>query len=174
MVYSTSMSTPAISLVLHNIRSTHNVGSIFRSAEGFGVEHIYISGYTPYPEMEGDTRLPHIAQRVTAEIAKTALGAEKMVPFTYIPRIESSIDTFKSHLYTIVGLEQDEAATPLAEFTPPEKMLLVLGEEVEGIPPELREKCDHLVEIPMQGQKESLNVSVATGIALYGLRFHKK
>ena len=91
------MASPQISVVAHNIRSSHNVGSIFRTCDGFGVEHLYLSGYTPYPAMQEDTRLPHIVERVTADISKTALGAEKTVPFTHISHITSTIDAFKAH-----------------------------------------------------------------------------
>ncbi len=163
------MTSPQISVIAHNIRSIHNVGSIFRTCDGFGVQHLYLSGYTPYPEIEADTRLPHIVQKLTADISKTALGAEKTVPFSYVPHIASTLEAFKAHGYSIVGLEQDESAIALPDFTPPEKIILVLGEEVDGISTELRQKCDQLIEIPMKGKKESFNVSVATGIALYGL-----
>ncbi len=158
-----------ISVVAHNIRSSHNIGSIFRTCDGFGIEHLYITGYSPYPAITNDSRLPHIAQKATADIAKTALGAETTVPFSYIPKASTTIDAFKAHGYEIVGLEQDETSIKLPEFEAPDKILLILGEEVEGISAELRKKCDHLIEIPMVGQKESFNVSVATGIALYSL-----
>lgn len=163
------MTSPTISVIAHNIRSTHNIGSIFRTCDGFGVEHLYLSGYSPYPATDQDTRLPHIAEKMTNDIAKTALGAEKTVPFTHTPHIEVTIDAFKAHGYKVVGLEQDESAIQLPDFQPPQKILLILGEEVEGLTPELRKRCDYLIEIPMKGQKESFNVSVATGIALYGL-----
>lgn len=163
------MVSPTISVIAHNIRSTHNIGSIFRTCDGFGIEHLYLSGYSPYPASDQDTRLPHIAEKMTNEIAKTALGAEKTVSFTYTPHIEVTIDAFKAHGYKIIGLEQDESAIQLPDFQSPQKILLVLGEEVEGLTPELRKRCDDLIEIPMRGQKESFNVSVATGIALYGL-----
>lgn len=163
------MASPTISVIAHNIRSTHNIGSIFRTCDGFGVEHLYLSGYSPYPAIDQDTRLPHIAEKMTNDITKTALGAEKTVPFTYSPHVEVTIDAFKAHGYKIVGLEQDESAIQLPDFKSPEKILLLLGEEVEGLTPDLRKRCDYLIEIPMRGQKESFNVSVATGIALYAL-----
>lgn len=160
-----------ISVVAHNIRSTHNIGSIFRTCDGFGVEHLYLSGYSPYPIAKDDTRLPHIAQKTTAEIAKVALGAEATVPFTHIDHVQNTIEAFRAHGYTIVGLEQGEGAIEIQDFQPPSKILLILGEEVEGIAPDILKLCDSLVEIPMRGQKESFNVSVATGIALYGLLY---
>lgn len=158
---------PEIIVIVHNIRSTHNVGSIFRTSEGFGVSKIILSGYTPYPKMANDTRLPHIADKLTAQIHKTALGAEAMVPFSYEP--EPDFEGLKAENYTIVGLEQDAISVLLTDYRPPRKVALLLGEEVEGLTDELRAACDVLIEIPMQGRKESFNVSVATGIALYQL-----
>lgn len=154
-------------MIVHNIRSTHNVGSIFRTCEGFGVSKIILSGYTPYPKIPNDSRLPHIANKLTAQIHKTALGAEEMVPFEH--RETPDLQTLKAKGYHIVGLEQDDRSIMLPNYQTPEKVALLLGEEVEGLTDELRAACDDLVEIPMQGQKESFNVSVATGIALYGL-----
>lgn len=158
---------PEIIVIAHNIRSTHNVGAIFRTAEGFGVTKIILSGYTPYPLLARDTRLPHIANKLTAQIHKTALGAETMVPFTYQETPE--LQQLKAAGFTVVGLEQDERSLMLPSYNAPQKVALLLGEEVEGITSELRNKCDELIEIPMRGQKESFNVSVATGIALYAL-----
>lgn len=160
---------PHITLVLHNIRSTHNVGSIFRTAEGFGIEKIILSGYTPHPRVtQGETRLPHIADKLDAQIHKTALGAEKLVPFSYVNDIDKWIDNFDGSL---IALEQTPRSVKLHDFTAPDKFALILGEEVSGITDDLLEKCDLAVEIPMVGQKESFNVSVACGIALYGLLF---
>ena len=135
---------------------------------------MYLSGYTPYPAAQDDTRLPHIVERVTADIAKTALGAEATVPFTHITNITSTIEAFKAHGYKIIGLEQDEKSIKLDDFEASGKIMLILGEEVEGITAELKQHCDDLIEIPMQGQKESFNVSVATGIALYELKYPRK
>lgn len=157
----------SIIVIAHNIRSTHNVGSIFRSSEGFGVEKIILSGYTPYPRLSQDTRLPHLSEKLTAQIHKTALGAENLVPFAYEPTPDFA--GLRAQGYRIVGLEQDSCSVILADYTAPEKIALLLGEEVEGIAPELRKQCDDLIEIPMKGHKESFNVSVAAGIALYGL-----
>jgi len=158
---------PEIIVLLHNIRSTHNVGSIFRTCEGLGVSKIILSGYTPYPTIPGDTRLPHISQKMTKQIHKTALGAEEMVPFE---RVETpDFMALKQTGYRIVGLEQDKKSVMLPDYFAPEKLVLLLGEEVEGINFEMRGICDDLIEIPMKGRKESFNVSVAAGIALYQL-----
>lgn len=154
-------------MILHNIRSTHNVGSVFRTCEGLGIGKIILSGYTPYPNITGDSRLPHIANKLTSQIHKTALGAEELVPFEY--QIAPDLDSLRNEGYRIVGLEQDERSIVLMDYKTPEKVALLLGEEVEGIAPDLRMECDDLIEIPMHGQKESFNVSVATGIALYQL-----
>lgn len=158
---------PEIIVIAHNIRSTHNVGAIFRTCEGLGVSRIILSGYTPYPRVTGDTRLPHIAEKLASQIRKTALGAENMVPFEY--QEAPDLKTLKSAGFTIVGLEQDAQSVMLPDYTPPAKIALLLGEEVEGITDDLRRQCDDLVEIPMAGKKESFNVSVAAGITLYAL-----
>jgi tRNA G18 (ribose-2'-O)-methylase SpoU len=158
---------PEIIVIAHNIRSTHNVGAIFRTAEGFGVKKIILSGYTPYPLLEKDSRLPHIATKLTLQIHKTALGAENIVPFAYEEHV--NLESLRSAGYRLVGLEQDNRSISLSSYTPPEKIALILGEEVHGIPAELLAECEDIIEIPMVGQKESFNVSVAAGIALYKL-----
>lgn len=163
---------PEIILIAHNIRSTHNVGAFFRTCDGFGISKIILSGYTPYPTIDGDTRLPHFADKLTRQIHKTALGAETMVPFERYD--EPPLDDLKQQGFTIVGLEQDERSVMLPEYKVPEKVALLLGNEIDGIYPELRDQCDALIEIPMNGDKESFNVSVATGIALYGLKYSKR
>lgn len=158
-----------ITLIAHNIRSTHNVGSIFRTAEGFGVEKIILSGYTPYPSIEKDQRLPYIADKLTAQIHKTALGAETMVPFEYCEDLEEKLHDLRSTNTPLLALEQATNSVNLRDFTPPKTFALLLGEEVHGIEIQYLDYCDTILEIPMHGQKESFNVSVATGIALYQL-----
>lgn len=158
---------PEIILILHNIRSAHNVGSIFRSSEGFGVSKIILSGYSPYPTHLGDARLPHIARKLTEQIHKTALGAEEMIPFEY--QAAPDIEALKRTGFRIVALEQDHKSIMVNEYNPPDKIALLLGEEVHGIEAALLAQCDDIIEIPMKGQKESFNVSVATGIALYAI-----
>lgn len=162
---------PEIIVIAHNIRSTYNVGAIFRTAEGFGVTKIILSGYTPYPQLKKEARLPHIAEKLTSQIHKTALGAEQLVPFEYwlVPPLKS----LREQGYRIVGLEQDTHSVMLFDYTPPQKIALLLGEEVHGITGDLLKECDDLIEIPMKGQKESFNVSVAAGITLYGLSLEK-
>lgn len=154
-------------LLLHNIRSVHNVGSLFRTADGCGVTEVICSGYTPYPTLENDSRLPHIRDRLTRQIHKTALGAELTVPFR---RCDSPpLAELRSKGFTIAALEQNDTSLRLSDFTAPDKIALLLGEEVDGIAPEMLKLCDVILEIPMRGQKESFNVSVAAGMALYEL-----
>ena len=156
-----------IIVIAHNIRSTHNVGAIFRTAEGFGANKIILSGYTPYPKMPNDSRLPHIAQKLHNQIHKTALDAETIVPFEYTEALD--LDQFKKAGYRLVALEQDPKSKMLTTYKAPEKVALLIGEEVHGIEAKYLAQCDDILEIPMKGKKESFNVSVATGIALYQL-----
>lgn len=157
-------------VIAHNIRSTHNVGSFFRTCDGFGVDKLYLTGYTPFPHFPDDQRVPHVARKLTAQIHKTALGAENMVPFEYRPEPRVVIATLRDAGYRIVALEQAEEVILLPRYNPPEKIALILGEEVHGIPTDILELAQDIIEIPMQGRKESFNVSVSLGIALYGLR----
>ena len=161
-----------ITLIAHNIRSTHNVGSIFRTAEGFGVTKIILSGYTPCPKYKGDKRLPHIAEKLDKQIHKTALGAESMVPFEYYEDVRTWLCDNDAHAkLPVIALEQAPDSQLLQDYAAPAKFALLLGEEVYGIEDDILQWCDEVVEIPMVGQKESFNVSVATGIALYGLTY---
>jgi len=158
---------PEIIVIAHNIRSTHNIGSIFRTADGFGVKKIILSGYSPYPKIKNDKRLPHISEKLSHQIHKTALGAEMLVDFEYqsMPNFED----LKNKGYEIVGLEQDKTSICIRDFKPKTKTALLIGEEVHGIDKALIKQCDKIIEIPMIGKKESFNVSVATGIALFAL-----
>lgn len=161
---------PEVIVIAHNIRSTHNVGSIFRTAEGFGASKIILSGYTPYPRLEHDSRLPHIAEKLTNQIHKTALDAETIVPFEYYESLDTWLDANKTgEAIPILALEQAPNSINLREVTPPQKFALLLGEEVHGIEPRYLAYCKEILEIPMHGKKESFNVSVAAGIALYQL-----
>lgn len=156
-----------IIVIAHNIRSTHNIGSILRTSEGLGVEEVIISGYSPYPELPNDDRLPHIREKLTNQISKTSLGAEKLIK---ISRQETpDLNKLRQKGYRIVGLEQSPRSIMLPEYDAPEKITLLLGEEVNGINDQLLSQCDDTIEIPMRGKKESFNVSVAAGIAIYQL-----
>jgi tRNA G18 (ribose-2'-O)-methylase SpoU len=146
-------------LVLLDIRSSHNVGSLFRTSDAVGVDEIYLIGTTPSPiDRFG---------RPQSDIAKTALGAEKSIPYIYFKNFEQAFEKLKNENYTVVGLEQSEAAIDYKAYVANTDTALVVGNEVEGIPKEVLEKNDIIIEIPMRGEKESLNVSVAGGIALY-------
>jgi len=165
----------SIILLAHNIRSTHNIGSIFRTSEGFGVSEIWLSGYSPYPDIalsplscQPDTRLPHIRHKITEQIHKTALGAERLVPFRYDEKLQ--IDAVTARGYQLAALEQSATSRDITTFRATHNIALLLGEEVHGIPDNILKQCDLTLEIPMRGQKESFNVSVAAGIALYQLR----
>lgn len=136
-----------------------------RSAEGFGVSTIFTTGWTPSP----DKGLPHVRKKLASELHKTALGAEDIINIHYKEDITNLLKELKQSNYRVVGLEQSSDSIALPNYQSPDKIALLLGEEVNGIEPELLKQCDDVVEIPMFGRKESFNVSVATGIALYQL-----
>ncbi len=152
---------------LHNIRSIHNVGSIMRTAEGFGVKKVIFSGYTPHPKVKNDKRLPHIITKIETNLHKTALGAEKILDSQYFERPEQVLEAFSD--YQLLALEQSDNSQNLKDYKLDQKSILLLGEEVNGIAPELLKQANIVLEIPMHGQKESFNVSVAAGICLYQL-----
>ena len=148
-----------IRVLLHNIRSAHNVGAMFRTAEAIGVSQIYLSGYSPTPIDKW--------KRPVKEIAKTALGAELLIPWEYNSSPEFFINKTKTEGFSVIGLEQDVSAIDYKLFHPSKSVLLLVGNEVEGVSEELRAMCDTLIEIPMHGKKESLNVSSAFAVALF-------
>ena len=154
-------------VIAHNIRSLYNVGSIFRTADAFGVTKIYLTGYTGTPQNPIHKK----------KIAKVALGAEEWVSWEYFKSPQSVIRVLKKQKVKIIGLENNISVgaglgrpQPLDKFKPKFPLALILGEEVGGINKLLIKLCDKLVEIPMFGKKESLNVSVAFGIAAYVLK----
>ena len=153
----------AFALILHNIRSVHNVGSIFRTADAAGISKILLSGYTPAPLDRFN--LPR------KDFAKVSLGAEKTIPWQQTKTFAQAVKLLKKENYFIAAIEQDKRSTPLFEFTPPknQSLALVLGNEVRGVSPSSLKLCDAILEIPMRGKKESLNVSVSAGIAMYTL-----
>ena len=164
-----------ITLVAHDIRSTHNVGAFFRTCDGLGIQEILFSGYTPYPTFEGDSRIPHFADKITRQIHKTALGAESTVNFKCYNTIEEVLATLHKDHVTLIALEQHEASNNPKDISKrlkasdTESIALIVGNELHGVSPSILEQMDYIMEIPMQGKKESLNVSVATAIALYEL-----
>lgn len=147
------LSNSSIVLLGYNIRSLWNVGSLFRTSDAFGVEKIYLSGYTATPPRR--------------EISKTAIGAEEWIPWAYEKDPTKVITNLKENGYSIIGLELTSDAVDISNFNAPEKVCLLLGHEVTGIPQELLALCDQKVQIPMKGKKESLNVAVTAGIALF-------
>lgn len=160
-------------LILDNIRSTANVGSILRTADAAGVKGVITCGITPYPRLENDDRDPVVSGRNTREIAKTSLGAELTVPIEYMTSTIAAIEHCRSKGRTIFGLEQSPKSTNIfANHAISQYVALVLGSEVDGIDEATQAACDSLIEIPQYGSKESLNVSVAAGIAIYQLVQH--
>jgi 23S rRNA (guanosine2251-2'-O)-methyltransferase len=161
----------SIVLIAHNLRSTHNVGSLLRTAEGLGVDRVWLTGYTPYPLQASDVRMPHIAQKLHAQIHKTALGAEELVSWQQSSELFTVLTQLKSEGYTLAALEQHPKSIKLSDYKPPNKIALIVGREVEGIEPEVLAQCDVIIEIPMKGQKESFNVVQAVAMALYSFIF---
>lgn len=162
-----------IVVLAHNIRSIQNVGAILRTADCLGVDKVYASGYTPNLTTRTDGSnlpiLPHVRNKIASELHRSALGAELSMQFTYSTDIVELINELKGDGFVVVGLEQNDRAISLPDYRPSQKIALLLGEEVHGLTDTLIEQCDDLIEIPMFGHKESYNVSVATGIALYQL-----
>lgn len=163
-----------ITVVLDNIRSTYNVGAILRTAEGFGASQVILSGYTP--RVHDAKLLPHLRAKLDKEIHKTALGAEDMLDIAASDDIIATLTNLKAAGWQIVGLENnisDERLVQLPQVKQDgrlgQKVVLILGEEVHGIKSELYDLIDLFLEIPMRGQKESFNVSVAAGIAMYAI-----
>ena len=145
-------------LILHDIRSVYNVGAIFRTADAAGISKIYLTGLTPTPFDRFD--------RKRKDFAKTALGAEDSVPWEKKENIELLISNLKKDKFKIVAIEQAENSIDYKKIKG-QKLAIMMGNEVDGISEEILKKCDQIAEIPMRGEKESLNVSVATGIALF-------
>ena len=158
----------SLTVILHNIRSVYNVGAILRTCEGFGVEKVYFSGYTPHL----GKGLPHEQEKLRRQIHKTALGAEEMVPQKYVEDLGHFIEVARTQMHMhLLALEQAENSTKLEDLRvdSDKDYMLILGEEVHGVPPEILAKVDEILEIPMVGRKESFNVSVAAGIAIWEL-----
>ena len=160
-----------IVLVAHNLRSCHNVGSLLRTAEGLGVRKVILSGYTPHPGHANDRRMPHEVVKITNQIHKTALGAEYSLPWDYHADLLPVLAKLKKQGYVIAALEQTELSKELPNYHPPQKIVLIVGREVEGLEPEIVQACDVSLEIPMYGKKESFNVVQAAAMALYHCRF---
>ena len=148
-------------LILHNIRSAENVGAIFRTADCAGVVKIYLVGYTPTPiDRFGRER---------KDIAKSALGAEKTIKWEQVSEHELSnmVGKLKSENCEVVALEQAKNSVDYKKHKSEKDFALIVGNEVDGLSDGVLKLCNKIIEIPMKGQKESLNVSVATGVALF-------
>ncbi|HLN18810.1 MAG TPA: RNA methyltransferase [Patescibacteria group bacterium] len=153
-------------VIIHNIRSAYNVGAIFRTADGAGAAKIYLTGHTPAPHDSRNERYQTKAQKM---IAKTALGAEDWVKWETANDIMGLIAELKENNFEIIALEQAKGSVNIDSFKPKFPCALILGNEVDGMERDILEKADKVVEIPMKGKKESLNVSVAAGIAIYSI-----
>lgn len=149
-------------VVLENIRSAHNVGAIFRTADGAGVSKIFIVGYTPAPVDRFG--------REQAEIKKTSLGATTSIAWEYHETIESVIENLKAAHISLVAVEQTENTIPYTEHNTSEDVAFVFGNEVDGVSLAAIAAADHVIEIPMSGMKESLNVATTAGIILFNHR----
>lgn len=144
-----------IVVVLDDIRSAYNVGSVFRTADAFRVDKLYLCGRTSRPD--------HV------EIYKTALGAEDVVKWEYFENTLECVKLLKEEGYLLAGIEQTDASVPLDAYTPGigEKYALILGNEVEGVNLDVLKTCDVVLEIPQEGTKHSLNISVAAGVVMW-------
>lgn len=140
-------------IILPNIRSAHNVGAMFRTADGAGVDKIYLTGYTPCPPHPG--------------LDKVSLGAEKWMAWEYVKQPGRLLKKLKADGFQVVALEQTGKSVKIEEWTPSFPVALIVGNEKTGVAKSLLKYCDKEVELPMAGRKKSLNVSVAAGIAMY-------
>ena len=156
--YCTSRPQSGLVLVLDNIRSAHNVGSAFRTADAFGVDKLYLGGICPVPP--------------SPELRKVALGAEEVVPFEHVSDVVALVERLKADGYTVAAVEQTVHSVKLDRFQrePGRKYALVFGNEVDGVQQEVVDASDFALEIPQQGTKHSLNVSVSVGVVLWGIR----
>lgn len=145
-----------ICLLAHNVRSLWNVGSFFRTCDAMGVEKMYLTGYTGIPPRR--------------EITKVAIGAEEFVPWEQFADPLEILTKLKEEGWSLVALEITPDAIDIINYQPADNVCLIVGHELTGVPPEILSLCDATVMIPMLGQKESLNVAVAAGIALHQLR----
>lgn len=153
-----AMKNTDIYLIADQIRSLHNVGSLFRTADAFNVKKLYLCGYTGTPPRK--------------EITKVALGAEETVPWEKRVQTWKLVEELQAQGVYVVALEQTSKAMTIIKWKPKFPVAIIVGNEVSGVSRGVLRRADAIVQIPMLGQKESLNVSVATGIALYAVRYH--
>ena len=150
------LNSPELILIAHNIRSLHNVGSIFRTCDGAGVKKLYLTGYSGFPPRK--------------EIRKTALGADETVPWEQSWEIEPVLEKLSQEGYDILAIEQNNQSMAYTKYPLSKKLALIVGNEVDGLEPEVLERSDVCLHVPMYGEKNSLNVAVCTGIILYGVQ----
>jgi len=148
-----------IHLVLNNLRSVYNAGSLFRTADAAGVAHVHLVGTTPAPTDRFG--------RIRKDFHKTALGAEEIIPWTYHENFHKCVHYLQNNNIVLVALEQSPNSIPYTEIPTEKDLAIIVGNEPEGFSPEDLVLCDTIAEIPQYGEKESLNVSVAAGIALF-------
>lgn len=163
VVYHASMpdSVPRVTVILHNIRSTYNVGAIFRTADAVGASEVLLVGYTPAP-------LDRFG-RPRADIKKASLGAEAAVPWRHVEDLDACIRELRANGVAVVAVEQSSQAIDYKTYVPRGHVALIFGNEIEGVPKQALDVADACIHIPMRGMKESLNVSVAAGIVLFRL-----
>ena len=160
------MRSSANIVILHNIRSVANVGAMFRTCDAAGIDKIYLVGLTPAP-------LDRFGRK-RKDLAKSALGAEGLVPWESRPTILPLLKKLKADRFLIIALEQHKNSVDYKKVKVKNKNVFIAGSEVEGIPKNILNKCDIVAEIPMLGEKESLNVSVALGVALFAMLKNQK
>lgn len=146
-------------VILHNIRSHYNVGAIFRTCDGAGVGKVYLSGYTPTPTDRFGRAVP--------EIHKTALGAEQVISWEATQDLPALILELQAEGVVVIAVEQSPTSIKLPDYKQQGKTAYIFGSETEGVPEEILNLVDEVLELPMLGEKESLNVSVTAGIVLY-------
>ena len=146
-------------LILSDIRSAHNVGAMFRTADGAGATKVFLAGYTPTPiDRFG---------RPQGEIEKTSLGACNTIEWEQITNLPQLIVDLRQSGVTVVAVEQSATSVSLADFSVPDKVAYIMGNEVDGVSEDIQKICDLTLELPMLGEKESLNVATTAGIVLY-------
>jgi len=146
-------------LLLDNIRSLFNVGAIFRTADAAGIDKIYLGGISGAPSSE--------------KVKKVALGAEKTIPWEHSWQAWRILEKLKKQGFQIVTLEQNKKSINYSKFKPKFPIVLILGNEISGVSENLLKRCDQIIQLPMRGQKESLNVAVAAGIAIYEINKYR-
>lgn len=148
-----------ISLILHDVRSAHNVGSLFRSSDALGISEIYLTGYTPAP-------IDRFGRKVK-EITKTALGAEETIPWHSVKSLDSVIKKLRKANVQIIAIEQSKNSIDYKKLRANGDTVFILGNEVDGLSEKILNRVDKIVEIPMKGEKESLNVAIAGSVVLF-------